>query len=85
MADPAGTTYEVTVHPSVWVPYAAEIAVDFLGWPLDRVIAEFGDTVLIRPTLNGYEFRRPTPAPDSPEVRAQVTTILANARCAPPA
>lgn len=63
-----------------WSPYSAELVVDFLGWPLERVRREFGDTVLIRRTLNGLEFARPVPAPDSPEVRAEVTAILAEAR-----
>ena len=63
-----------------WVPYSAELAVDYLGWPLERVRHEFGDTVLIRQTLSGLEFTRPVPAPDSPEVFAEVMAILAGAR-----
>lgn len=57
---------------------------DFLGWPIDQVREVFGETVLIRHALNGHEFGRPDPAPDSDEVRDEVTSILTRARLEPP-
>ncbi|MFG2001702.1 hypothetical protein ACGFNU_21380 [Spirillospora sp. NPDC048911] len=77
------TTNNARVLAGPWCPYPADLAVDYLGWPVERVRQEFGDTVLIRRTLNGYEFRRPDPAPDSAEVREQVTATIAAARNQP--
>ncbi|MEV4672720.1 hypothetical protein AB0K34_13780 [Actinomadura sp. NPDC049382] len=68
------------VLPGVWCARAAAVAAELLDRPLDDVVEEFGETVLIRQTLNGFEFRRMPPAPDSPETRAKVTEIIAKAR-----
>lgn len=71
-----GDPFTVEVMPGMWVPRSAETAVDLLGWPLKQVREVFGDTVLVRQTLNGLEFGRPDPAPDSPETRAEVEEII---------
>lgn len=75
-----GNPLTAQVFPGVWCPRAASVAAHILDRPLDDVIDEFGETVLIRETLNGFEVRRMPPAPDSPEVRAEVTEIIAKAR-----
>lgn len=68
------------VLPGTWHARAAAVAADLLDRPVSDVVEEFGETVLIRQTFNGFEFRRMPPAPDSPEVRAEVTEIIAKAR-----
>lgn len=75
-----GNPLPAQVFPGVWCPRAASVAAHILDRPLDDVIDEFGERVLIRETLNGFEVRRMPPAPDSPEVRAEVTEIIAKAR-----
>lgn len=77
----ADILYDVTLVKLPWTPYSAELAAEFLGWPVEEVRAEYGATVLIRPTLSGYEFGRPAPAPDSAEVRAEVTEIAGEPWC----
>lgn len=76
---PKDGTIHVQVMPGMWVPYCAEMAVDLIGWPLDQVREVFGDTVLVRQALNGLEFGRPEPAPDSAEVLDEVTEIIEGA------
>lgn len=73
---PKGDPLTAQMVTDAWVPYSAEMAVDLLGWPLKQVRDVFGQTVLVRPTLNGLEFGRPDPAPDSDEVRDEVTEII---------
>lgn len=73
---PKDTLVPVRVFPGTWVPYSPEMAAPLLDWPVEQVREVFGDTVLARQTLEGLEFGRPDPAPDSPEVRADVTEII---------
>ncbi len=70
----------VRVAPGFWCPLSASLAAQLLGRPVENVVAEFGEEVLIRQTASGYEARRMPPAPDSPETRAEVAEIIANAR-----
>lgn len=71
-----GDQFTVRVMPSTWTPYSPEQAVDLLGWPVEQVREVFGDTVLVRRWLSRLEFGRPDPAPDSAEVRDEVTEII---------
>jgi hypothetical protein len=75
-----GDPLTVKVMPDMWVPYFAEMAVDLIGWPVEQVREVFGETVLVRQALNGLEFGRPEPAPNSDEVRTEVTELIADAR-----
>lgn len=75
-----GDPLAAQVFPGVWRRLPADLAAELLGRPLDDLVEEFGETVLIRRTLDGFEVRKPPPAPDSPEVRAEVTEIIAKAR-----
>lgn len=69
----------VEIVKGAWTPFSADVATEHLGWPVERVREEFGDTVLIRFTGTGFECRRPDPAPDSPEIKAEVGRILGGA------
>jgi hypothetical protein len=71
-----GDPFTVRLMSGAWVPYSAEMAVDLLDWPVGQVREVFGDTVLVRQTFGGLEFGRPEPAPDSVEVRDEVTEII---------
>lgn len=63
--------------PGGWIPYAAEVLVDIIGWPEEEIRAKFGDVVLVRQTRSGLQFAAGPPSPA--QMRARVSAILAEA------